>query len=76
MGFFILLQYFKLNQLSIMTNSVLSSIMLISLIVFPSFKNLDLPQIHVKNADWIWLFNGKDTDAWKGVHSDEFPEKG
>jgi hypothetical protein len=59
-----------------MTNILLNILILVSAIEFPSNKMEDPLQIQNKNSDWVWLFNGNNTDAWRGAHSDEFPEKG
>lgn len=59
-----------------MTHSYFNILLVIPFILWPFSEKIDGHQIKEKNSDWVWLFNGKNTDAWRGVHSDAFPEKG
>lgn len=53
-----------------------NSILVLALVVFPIFNEENNPKQQNKNSEWVWLFNGKNIDAWKGANSDKFPEKG
>lgn len=52
-----------------------NSILVLSFVVFPIFNEAKAQQ-KSKDSEWTWLFNGKNTDAWRGADLDEFPEKG
>ncbi|MCK5367670.1 MAG: DUF1080 domain-containing protein [Cyclobacteriaceae bacterium] len=59
-----------------MTSIFFTRAILLSFAVFQPDINKDDHQNHQKDAEWEWLFDGKNTDAWKSVRSDKFPEKG
>ena len=59
-----------------MTSIFFTSAILISFAVFQPAIKKDDQQNHQKDSEWEWLFNGKNTDAWKGVELSGFPEKG
>ena len=52
------------------------SVILFSFSVLQPFNQKYEQQNHQKNDEWVWLFNGESTDAWRSVKSDGFPGKG
>jgi hypothetical protein len=59
-----------------MTSLFFTSVILFSFALFQPGSNRNEHQNHQKDSDWEWLFNGSNTDAWKGVKLSVFPEKG
>lgn len=53
-----------------------NSILVLSFVISPIYNEEREPQLQSKDSEWVWLFNGKNTDAWKGADSDNFPTKG
>ncbi len=59
-----------------MISTFFTSVILLSFAVAQPFDTKYECQDYQENAEWVWLFNGENTDAWKGVKSDGFPGKG
>ncbi len=53
-----------------------NTILVLSFVISPIFNEEREPLQQKKDSEWICLFNGENTDAWKGADSDNFPTKG
>jgi hypothetical protein len=58
-----------------MITTFFNSLLVFSFVVFPFYNEVSEPQ-QGKDSKWTWLFDGKDTNAWRGADLDHFPEKG